>query len=326
MVVARHERLRIRRDIGLRLARAERLLAANGCPSSSPPSSKLLVAARLELLIVAAAPSGRAAGNSDFAGGTAPARPRSGGNNVRHAESNFPPRPDRRRTGRRAQAGDISPPRDWPFRGSSHQGRWIHRPVSAGCDCGGCYCCCCYCCARACACCDDAADRFSWLVVQQLLICRGSDPPASFPASSGVDAGTKNPLARCRHRGGRARTSRAFRRRSWSRCLNILNPPRPCRSMAHPLVMRLAGLKPGMRSTGESFRIPMRRSVVSPKRKFPHSPCPHRRLTEPRSGPLVAVRHPIWDRFRELTLIGLLRHSKRFFGLSDPSGTVPYCH
>jgi hypothetical protein len=85
-----------------------------------------------------------------------------------------------------------------------------------------------------------------------------------------------------------------------------------------PFGMRAAGLKPGMRSTGESFRIPMQRSVVSLKWKCPHSPYPHRRLTEPRSGPFEAVRYPIWDRFRDPTLIGLLRHSKRFFGLLIP--------
>jgi hypothetical protein len=35
-------------------------------------------------------------------------------------------------------------------------------------------------------------DRFSWLAVQRLLICRGSDPPAPFPASIRQNAGTKN--------------------------------------------------------------------------------------------------------------------------------------
>ena len=43
---------------------------------------------------------------------------------------------------------------------------------------------------------------------------------------------------------------------------------------------------PAMRSTGESFRIPMRRKSRFLERKFPHSPRPHRRLTELRSGPL----------------------------------------
>ena len=165
--VARHEGLRIRRNVGLRLARAERRLGER---------LGVVVARLRNSRPDAAGTAGRcrrlrgAAGSSDCSGGTAPAPPRSGGNNVRHAESSSPPRPDRRRTGRHAQAGDISPPRDWPFRGSSRRARWIHRPVSAGCGCGDCYCCycCCCCCARACACCDDAADRFSWLVVQQL--------------------------------------------------------------------------------------------------------------------------------------------------------------
>jgi len=101
-------------------------------------------------------------------------------------------------------------------------------------------------------------------------------------------------------------------------CLNIPNPPRPCRDMAHPRVTRVAGIKPGLRSTGESFRIPMQRSVVSPKRKLPHSPCPHRRLTELRSGPFEAVHTKLGIDSVELTLIGLLRHSKRFFGASRP--------
>ena len=107
-------------------------------------------------------------------------------------------------------------------------------------------------------------------------------------------------------------------------CLNIPNPPRPCRDMAHPRVTRVAGTKPGLRSTGESFRIPMQRSVVSPKRKLPHSPCPHRRLTELRSGPFEAVHTKLGIDSVELTLIGLLRHSKLFFGMfQDPFGNSP---
>ena len=241
--VARHEGLRVRRNVGLRLARAERRLARTaGRPRRRLPRNALPGAAgiadRCRRLRAAAA------GSSDCSGGTAPAPPRSGGNNARHAESSSRPRPDRRRTGRHARAGDISPRRDWPFRESSRRGRWIHTPVSAGCDCGGCYCCCCYCCccARACACCDDAADRFSWLVVQQLPICGGS-APSHFP----------NPIRQlCRHQNFHRAAARHSRRSPQCRapsgddpgrvCLNILLGRGPCRGVAHLLVTRPADL------------------------------------------------------------------------------------
>ena len=50
--------------------------------------------------------------------GTAPGRRRSGGNNVRRAGSNSRPRPDRRKSARRAPAGRIFPQRGRRCRGS----------------------------------------------------------------------------------------------------------------------------------------------------------------------------------------------------------------
>ena len=165
--VARHEGLRIRRNVGLRLARAERRLGER--LGSSSPVFEILVLARLELLVVAAAFGARLEVRIVLPELLLRRRDQAE-IMLGMLESSFPPRPDRPTTGRHAQAGDISRPRDWPFRGSSRRARWIHRPVSAGCGCDDYYyyyCCCC-CCARACACCDDAADRFSWLAVQQL--------------------------------------------------------------------------------------------------------------------------------------------------------------
>ena len=110
---------------------------------------------------------------------------------------------------------------------SSHQGRSIRKRASGGFDCAGC--CAADCCARAYVYCDDAADRFSWLAVQQLLICRGSDPVATFPASIRRNAGTKN-LQRIRS----AQPVRASYIGDDDRFLDIPNPPRPCRGTIHP--------------------------------------------------------------------------------------------
>ena len=190
LIVARHERLRVARQIGLRLlARGERRFV-EGLP--------VVLAALVRCLHCAAGIAGRcrrclrgAAGSSGSAAGTVPARPRSGGNSARRAGSNFPPRSDRPRSARRARAEDISRRHDWPCRGSSRRGRSIHRPASAGYDCGGCYYCCCCCCdycARACACCDCGADadRFSWPVFNNSFgaaLTRSSPADRRPPAS-----------------------------------------------------------------------------------------------------------------------------------------------
>src|SRR5437764_1917692 len=79
-----------------------------------------------------------------------------------------------------------------------------------------------------------------------------------------------------------------------------------------------------MRSTGESFRIPIQRSVVSPKRKLPHSPCPHCRLTEPRSGPFRDSASLNWDRFRGTdSNRSLTTFQAVFWASAPPDGTVP---
>ena len=81
---------------------------------------------------------GRAAAGS---GGTAPARPRSCGNNARRAGSNSPPRPGRRRPARRARAACISRRHERPSRGFSRPGRSIRRPGSADSELLRGYCC-----------------------------------------------------------------------------------------------------------------------------------------------------------------------------------------
>jgi hypothetical protein len=65
---------------------------------------------------------------------------------------------------------------------------------------------------------------------------------------------------------------------------------------------------------GECVLILMRRKSRFPKRKYPHSPRLHRRLTEPCSGPLLAMHLQSGIDSVKPTLMGLLRHSKRFFG------------
>jgi len=95
-------------------------------------------------------------------------------------------------------------------------------------------------------------------------------------------------------------------------------PEHPCHHgpAAAWLTLRHApgGPRPGMRSTGESIRIPMQRSVVSSEAEISSFALSLCRLTEPRSGPLWQCVTQSGFRFRKLTLMGILRHSKRFFG------------
>ena len=72
-----------------------------------------------------------------------------------------------------------------------------------------------------------------------------------------------------------------------------------------------------MRSTGESFSNP-----DAAKRRFPEAEITSFALSAlPPHGASLrafeAVRHQLGIDSVELTLIGLLRHSKRFFGLLD---------
>ena len=102
--VAVREGLRVARHVGL-LARAERLGRA-GWRSSAPPRGAPRGA--LECFRRRAGPRS-AAWEIGFSGGTAPARQRSGGNNVRRVGSNSRLKPDRRRSARRVQAAGIFP-------------------------------------------------------------------------------------------------------------------------------------------------------------------------------------------------------------------------
>ena len=77
------------------------------------------------------------------AAGTVPAPWRSGGNNVRRAENNSRPRPDRRSSARRARAACTSRRYARRCREFSRRGHSTRKPVSAGSgSCGDCYCCC----------------------------------------------------------------------------------------------------------------------------------------------------------------------------------------
>src|SRR5450631_3209378 len=117
----------------------------------------LLLIARRKRLRVALrfAPFAAAHCNRGSAGGIVPARRRSGGNNVRRADSNSRPPPDRPNSANRARAGCISPRCARRCRGFSRRARSTRRPASADFgSCGAGCCCCCY--ARACV-----SDRFS---------------------------------------------------------------------------------------------------------------------------------------------------------------------
>jgi len=120
------------------------------------------------------------------------------------------------------------------------------------------------------------------LLFNDSSICRGSDPVATFPALNPARAPASKIHGGCYRRNPSTRRAPSG---DDDRVLNILNPPRPCRG-TFTLRHARPDTRPAQRSTGENIRIPMQRSVVSLKWKCPHSPCPHRRLTEPRSGPL----------------------------------------
>ena len=226
-----------------------------------------------------------AAGSSGSAAGTVPARPRSGGNSARRAGSNFPPRSDRPRSARRARAEDISRRHDWPCRGSSRRGRWIHTPVSAGYDCGGCYCCCC--------CCVVIAPAHALVVIVVLMLTvshgllfnnsywRGSDP--LLPQLTGGSPASKiHTLAAALS--GIGRTTYAFWRRGRVD-LNILLAAALPRH-GSPFVTRLADPCPTSAQPVKASRYPFAAKCRFLERKFPVSPCLLCRLTEPRSGPL----------------------------------------
>src|SRR5437763_17184826 len=95
--------------------------------------------------------------------------------------------------------------------------------------------------------------------------------------------------------------------------------------MAHPRVTRVAGTKPGMRSTGESFES--RCSEASFPRSGNYLIRPVRTAASRSLAPglFEAMHTKLGIDSVELTLIGLLRHSKRFFGcFAARSGTFLY--
>jgi len=78
---------------------------------------------------------------------------------------------------------------------------------------------------------------------------------------------------------------------------------------------------PKQRSTGESFPSPVCGEVSFPRGNSLFRPVRSAASRSLAPG-LCGSAAPIWDRFRGPTLVGLLRHSKRFFGpLGRSSGT-----
>src|SRR5262249_44716155 len=104
----------------------------------------------------------------------------------------------------------------------------------------------------------------------------------------------------------------------------ILASPRPGRGMAHLLVTRSAGGCPAGAQPVKALRYPcVAKTLISSSGNFPLSPRPLRRLTE------LLLRASLGDAVQsgidsvDRTLIGLLRHSKRFFGPVE-HGVFPY--